>query len=424
MKLKNVEELLEAEVKGCFDFFKAYSNLNPESKGYGLVVDRSNILKRCSIASVGYMFSVLVIGCERGYVDFDIAKLHASRTLKTLMNNVEHYKGFFAHFVEMETGKKLDNCEFSTIDTALCLEGILTAISYFNDEEITKLGNQIIYRVDYEDMIFDYEDGRKLLHMSYNPVKGGQYTDNSDENGYIWRWGSFAEQIMMYIHMAFKDETNIELVKELYDSFERPTVDYKQESLVYTNGGALFIYQFINGWFDYRKYVDKNGLDLFKNSQLALEAHIEFCASSQINGLSETNWGPNAGDTPDGYRVYGAAPFADHMLDDMKKHFNGTTQQYSILASLPFAPDLVKQTIWNLYQKYPQSFKEYGFTDGMNLNQSPVWFCENYLGLDKGITAIMIDNYQNQTTWKYYMENELVKKAIKRLDYKEKNVEA
>lgn len=421
MIFNNVEELLEAEVKGCFEFFKAYSNLNTDSAGYGLVVDRSNNLKRCSIASVGYMFSVLVIGCERGYIDREVARTHALKTLVTLRDNVEHYKGFFAHFVDMDNGKKIDNCEFSTIDTALCLEGIITAISYFEDEQITEIGNEIIMRVDYEDMVFDFEDGRKLLHMSYNPVKGGQYTANSDDNGYIWRWGSFSEQIMMYIHMAFNDETDIELIKELYDSFERPESEYNGEKLIYTKGGAFFIYQFVNGWFDYQKYTDKNGFDLFRNSQLALKAHIDFCASGQVKGLSKTNWGPNAGDTPDGYRVYGAAPFADHMLTDMQKYFNGTTQQYSILGSLPFDPETVKATIWDLYQAHPESFKQYGFTDGMDLNQQPAWFCENYLGLDKGITAIMIDNYYNQTTWNYYMKNKLVQKAIKRLDYKEKN---
>lgn len=417
IKFNNVDELLDAEIKQCIRFFKDFSNLEEASKGYGLVVDRSNNLKRCSIASVGYMFSVLVIAVELGEVEYEAAKEHTKKTLITLRDNVEHYKGFFAHFVDMETGELQDNCEYSTIDTALCLEGIITVSSFFNDEVITKLANTIIFRVDYEDMVFTYENGKKLLHMSYNPKRGGQYTANSDENGYIWRWGSFSEQIMMYIHMAFKDDANIELIKELYDSFERPTTEYDGKKLVYTNGGAFFIYQFMNAWFDYRKYTDKNGLDIFENAKLALKAHVDYCASGEIDTLSRENWGPNAGDTPDGYRVYGAGPFADHMHDDMKKFFNGTTQQYSILGSLPFDDKLVKKTIWNVYTKYPESFGEYGFSDGMNLNQEPAWFCLNYLGLDKGISAIMLDNHINGTVWKYYMESPLIKEAINKLGY-------
>lgn len=420
MKFKNVDELLNAEVKGGFDFFKEYSNLDKSSRGYGLVVDRSNNLKRCSIASVGYMFSILVVGCNRGYIEVEVAKEHAKRTMITLRDNVDNYKGFFAHFVDMESGHKLYDCEFSTIDTALCVEGILTAMSFFNDQEINQIAKTIIMRVDYEDMVFDYKDGRKLLHMSYNPVKGGSYTENSDENGYIWHWGGFAEQMMMYIHMAFNDDINLELAKELYDNFTRPTSIQDGKEFVYTDGGAFFIYEFMNGWFDYQKYDDRHGFNIFENAQLALKAHIEFCASGQVEGLSETNWGPNAGDTPDGYRVYGAAPFADHMLTDMKEHFNGTTQQYTILAALPLDPQTVKDTIWNLYQTYPQSFKEYGFTDGMNLNLTPPWFCDNYIGIDKGISTIMIDNYYNQTVWNNYMKNELVQKAIERLEYKQK----
>ena len=41
------------------------------------------------------------------------------------MDNVDHYKGFFAHFIDIKRGKRHNNCEYSTIDTAILINGAL-----------------------------------------------------------------------------------------------------------------------------------------------------------------------------------------------------------------------------------------------------------------------------------------------------------
>lgn len=415
---KKIDTILCDEIVRSFKFFQDFSNNDPKSPGFGLTVDRSNNLDRCSIAAVGFRLTSLVIGCERNLITYEEAEAIVLGTLNTLYNNVDHLYGFFAHFVDIKTGKRQNKCEYSTIDTALCLEGILTVQSYFQNCEIDQLADLIIKRVDYKKIIFDFQ-GKPTFYMSINPDKGGDYTEKSNEDGFIWHWDHFAEQLMMYQHLAFSDENDQQLVMGLYNGFTRNLATINNHDYIYSPGGSLFIYQFQLAWFDYQKYLDPNGFDLFANSQQLIKENYLFCQDNNLNnGLSEKIWGLAAGDTPDGYRVYGGPPKKD--LENFEKEFNGTYQQYAILASLPLQPEIVKDSISYLVENYPESFGEYGFSDGMNFSLKKPWFCPNYLGIDKGISLIMIDNYYHQTTWKYYIQNKWVKKAIKKMGYQKK----
>ena len=42
------------------------------------------------------------------------------------------YKGFFYHFLDIETGRRVWQCELSTIDSAFLFAGILTVGTYFD----------------------------------------------------------------------------------------------------------------------------------------------------------------------------------------------------------------------------------------------------------------------------------------------------
>ena len=42
---------------------------------------------------------------------------------------------------------------------------------------------------------------------------------------------------------------------------------------------------------------------------------------------------------------------------------------------------------------------KYGFKDGFNLEWEKDWFAREYIGIDKGIGMLMIENYLNETIW-------------------------
>ena len=98
-------ELLELESRLCFNFLWEQVNSNPESPGYGLIVDSTNQPEVASIASVGFGLSAIPIGIERGWITHLDGYERVLGTLNTLINNVDNHRGFYAHFVDIETGK-------------------------------------------------------------------------------------------------------------------------------------------------------------------------------------------------------------------------------------------------------------------------------------------------------------------------------
>src|SRR5512140_1686220 len=164
--------ILHNELKGSFDFFLKYTNLDPDSGGFGLTVDSTKTPHLASIASVGFSLTAWIIACERGYISYQKALEITKKTFHTLCFQVSHYHGFFAHFVHMDSGKRFRECEYSTIDTSICLNGVITAAAYFRDEEIAQLAQQLLERVDWNLFVFEH-DGKTLFRMAYNPDVSG-----------------------------------------------------------------------------------------------------------------------------------------------------------------------------------------------------------------------------------------------------------
>src|SRR5690606_24091431 len=107
----------------------------------GLTRDRtSNDV--ASIAAVGFGLSAITVGIDRGWISREDGVERVLRTLEFFWNAPQSetdplatgYKGFFYHFLDMNTGQRAWNCELSTIDTALLLGGVLHAREYFDGD--------------------------------------------------------------------------------------------------------------------------------------------------------------------------------------------------------------------------------------------------------------------------------------------------
>ncbi len=417
IKMSSVN-VLELEAKACFDFFWSEENTNIKegSMGYGLVVDRTNRKDRSSIASVGFALSAYVIGVERGWITYEEGLKRVVGTLKTIHDNVPHYKGFMSHFVHMENGERYQKSEYSTIDTAILLNGVITVDAYFTDEVLHKYAEQLINRVDWNHFVFKHH-GKTTFRMAYNPDSNGAFANG--KRGFIHYWNMPAEQLMMYF-LAVSDVSD-NTAMDLYNGFNRYAGGYKDYQFIYTPGGALFCYQFSHAWFDFSQYVDCHGFDWFKNTRNATLANRLYCIDhmDEFKTFNENSWGLTACDHPTGYAAFGPEPLGwDHKFK--KKNTNGTVAPNAPCGSLPFAPEECIAAINYMYENHPLLWGKYGFKDSYNLENGP-WYCDNYLGLDKGISLLGIDNYLYGTTWKYYMRHPLIQKAIKALQFKKKN---
>jgi hypothetical protein len=123
-------ELLNALQREAFDYF--IHEVNPLN---GLVADKTQAGSPASIAAVGFALSLYPVGIERGSMTRTEGARRTLVTLRFFRDSVQSasgeatgYKGFYYHFLDMIAGRRVWKCELSTIDTALLLAGMATAL--------------------------------------------------------------------------------------------------------------------------------------------------------------------------------------------------------------------------------------------------------------------------------------------------------
>lgn len=414
-----IDDILKQEAYDSYRFLIDHTNFDETSTGYGLTLDRSSKSGVASVAGSGFMLSGLVIGVLEKWDDYETNLKRAKLTLKNYYNNIPHFEGMLVHYCEILTGKRYKKSEYSTIDTILFVNGMLTVDSFFDDEEVHQYTTKIFERIEWNHFIFE-RNNKKVFRMAYNDIRGGDYLKETEE-GWIYHWSMFAEQLTMYILAAGSNRIDEITAKQLYLGFERSVGGYKHHQFVFTPNGALFIHQFSHAWFDFENYVDMVGYDWFRNSKEAILGQYEYAQDlkDQYIGFKNGFWGLSSCDGPNGYSGYGAPPFTDYEYVSIKNpnpRIDGTIAIYAILASLPFVPKLVKDTVLTL-EKYPDIRGEYGYFDSVNF-ENGLWVGTDYLSIDKGITLLMITNYYSRTNIEYYTKHPIIQNGIRKLSFK------
>src|SRR6204780_3058812 len=105
----------------------------------GLIADKTQAGSPASIAAVGLGLSAYIVGVERNLFSRTEAIQRTLKVLRFLRASPQGtepdaigYKGFYYHFIHMDTGRRAWQCELSTIDTAILIAGVLTVASYFS----------------------------------------------------------------------------------------------------------------------------------------------------------------------------------------------------------------------------------------------------------------------------------------------------
>lgn len=396
----NDEKILELEAKGCFNFFWNEANINTEA-GYGLIRDRvPSSDDMASIASVGFGLPAIIIGIDREWTSYEEGYRRVKGTLNTLLNCVEHINGFFYHFVHMKNGKRYGYSEVSSIDTAIVICGAITCGEYFQGE-IKELSEKLYQRVDWE---WYRDKKRNMFYMGYSP-----------ERGFEGWWDLYAEQLMMYFLGAAAPTFPVN--PEMFYDFMRNKASYGEHDFINSWFGSIFTYQFSHAFFDFRYTEDREGIDWWENSRRATLGNRQYCIdNSEIyNTFSKNSWGLTACDGPNGYSgKYGAAPSGSVSMGSFnKEHENdGTVTPCGAAGSIVFTPQESINSLNYYYNNYPKLWGKYGFKDAYNLDVTPVWYGQDYIGIDKGITLLMLENYRTGLIWECFMKNEHVKLGL------------
>jgi hypothetical protein len=374
------EELLDDIQRAAFRFF--WNETDPRS---GQIKDRAFLngndsRTMSSIAATGFGLTTLCIGDTRGYARSAAIRERVRTTLQFIYNDLECERGFYYHFVDMSTGKRWRKCELSSVDTSLLLCGVLTARQYFRDAEIKDLATKIYNRVDWPWML----NKGYAFAMGWTP-----------ENGFLRsRWDHYGEMMMIYL-LGIGSPTN-PVSPETWKAFSRPKVTY--DGITYIAGrDPLFTHQYSHAWFDFRNKEDAY-TNYFENSILATRAHKQFCQSlrSKFGHCCDDLWGISASDSPRGYMAWGGPPVLGPV--------DGSIVPCATGGSVPFLYEDCMQVLRTIRGRYSQKgWGVYGFVDAFNPTTG--WYDTDVLGIDVGITMVMIENYRSAFAWNTFMLN-------------------
>ncbi len=408
--LKDYSEAIEQEMKGCFDFFWNETQTNADSPAYGLVADRSGSApSNASIASVGFGLAAYVVGVEEGYITRQQGEERTKGTLQTLLrlqteggNATKH--GFFTHFLNTTTAKPASGSEISSIDTAIMLCGAITAAEYFGGE-VETLTNQIYANVDWTSMRMQ-RNGKKYIAMTF-----------SGETP-ITPWDYYAEQLMIYVLGAGSPNENYRLGDEEYYDFTRQQGNYGGHKFYYSWFGSIFTYQFSHAFIDFRNKKDRNGTDWWDNSVQASLAAYEYCQDNAklSQTYAEGGWGLTACDSPSGYSgELGCPPRGWSSSDNPNyERIQGTIAPCGAIGSVVFTP---KQSLEALthYQGIRLINGKYGLKDSYNVERR--FYASDYIGIDKGISLLMLYNYKCDGVWTLTNGNQYLQNGLAALGF-------
>jgi hypothetical protein len=346
-----------------------------------------------STAATGFGLTALCIGEKRGFITAALARERVIATLRFLWKTLPNEHGFFYHWANISTGERLWQSEFSSVDTALLLCGILTCRQHFEHSEISQLAHEIFNRVDWKWLS---EDTRILPH-GWTP-----------ESGFLqYRWDSYSEMMMMYL-MGLGSLSH-PLPATTWDAWKRTDFEYDGIKFIGSNA-PLFVHQYSQAWFDFRGKRDKYA-DYFSNSIVATDIHRRFCLSlsDRFPTYSNDLWGITASDSAKGYVVWGGPPSTGPI--------DGTVVPCATGGSLPFLPGPAIRVLRNIYNRYGAgTWSRYGFVDAFN----PVtnWYDSDVVGIDVGIILVMAENARTGFVWNTFMKNPEAQRGMTRAGFK------
>ena len=417
---------LETLQRETFDYF--LREVNPDN---GLIRDKTADNWPASIAATGLALACYPVGVERGFMTRDAASTRTLATLRFFWTSPQGpepdatgYRGFFYHFLNMRTGRRTWKCELSTVDTTFLLAGALAAAAYFDadvrgEQEIRLLADALYRRADWQ---WAQNQAATVTH-GWKP-----------ESGFLnYRWEGYDEAVLLYI-LGLGSPT-YPLPESSYAAW---VSTYRWETCLgydYLYAGPLFTHQLSHVWIDFRGIPDAfmrdKGIDYFENSRRATYVQQRYAMENprKFAGYGEHCWGITASEGPGRVTL---------KLDGIERHFedyvgrgvpygpdDGTLAPWAVVASLPFAPEIVLPAIsFCIHQKKLKAANSYGFKSAFNPthpgepgNPYGWWVSPWYFGLNQGPITLMIENHRTGLLWRLMRDSPYIVTGLRRAGF-------
>jgi len=403
--------------------------LKETNRANGLVPDNTRTGSHSSITAIGFALTAYVIGAERGYMTRQDAIDRILTTLRFFWNSPQGeeadatgHRGFYYHFLHMDTGRRAWESELSTIDSTFLLAGMLSAAQYFDgaapdEREIQTLADQLYQRADWQWA----QDGGDTVTHGWSP-----------ETGFIpYRWEGYNEALILYV-LGLASPTH-PLPASSYPAWTRT---YAWKTLLgheFLYAGPLFIHQLSHMWIDFRGIQDEvmrgKGIDYFENSRRATYVQQQYAIDNPLDfrGYGENCWGVTASDGPGPtcLKTEGVERcFEDYTARGVPYGpDDGTIAPWAAAASLPFAPEIVLPALQHFNEAYPEMISEYGFKCSFNPTYTTGdpggkgWISRGYYGLDQGPIVMMIENYRTGFLWDLMKGCPYIREGLRRAGF-------
>jgi len=400
------EQFLQHLQRRAFAYFQGETN-----PANGLVADKSAPSWPASIAATGLALAAYPVAVERGFMSHRAALDLTLATLRFFRDapqgpdpDAGGYRGFYYHFLDMQSGRRAWHCELSTVDSAFLLAGMLTAAQFFIGDsveqcEIRNLAEALYRRADWE--WAQAEDG--TIGHGWHP-----------ESGFIpHRWQGYDEGLLLYV-LALGSPTH-PLPPSAYTAWAS-TYEWKRcYGIDYLYSAPLFTHQLSHVWIDFRGIQDAcmraAGIDYFENSRRATQIQRLYAIDNPLrfNGYGRDEWGITASDGPGPARL--RIDGVDRQFYDYESRGapygldDGTLAPWAVVASLPFAPEIVMPAIHHcVHHLQLHDHNRYGFKATYNSTfggQSAAgWVSPWHFGLNLGPIVLMIENHRSGLPWK------------------------
>lgn len=433
-KFSSPRSLLADLQERTFRFF--WDTTDPDT---GLAPDRWPTRSFSSIAAVGFALTAYPIGVTNGWISRSAARQRTLSTLRFFANAPQGpepigrtgYRGFFYHFLSMETGARFDTTELSTIDTALLLGGMLFAQSWFDgpeleEVEIRYLVDEIYRRVDWQWI----RPRAPFISMGWNP-----------ETGFVpYDWNRYTESLLLYVLALGSpthslDRADWEHWTGTFDlswgtHFGEPHIGF----------APLFGHQYSHVWIDFLgirdAYGRKRSLDYFENSRRATYAQRNYAILNPRgwSGYGPNVWGLTACDGPGEFKqIIGGREreFFSYSARGPMDRDDGTLAPTGAACSIAFAPEIVIPALAEMHRKYGKGiYGYYGFWDSFNptlidsnglqygrIVEDVGWVDGDHLGINQGPIVAMLENYSTGLIWKTMRNNPHIRRGLTRAGF-------
>ena len=383
--------------------------VNPDN---GLIGDCTQPGAPCSIAAVGMALASAPAAVERqirdrrnhGRVDPQDLRFFADSRQGT-EPDATGYKGFYYHFLDMQTGRRVWNCEVSTIDSAFLFAGMLAAATYFDrddagEREIVALANRLYRRADWNWA----RNGDATVTHGWRPKHGF----------FRHQWKGYDESLLLYV-LGLGSPT-YPLPRESYAAYVSGHNWKNVYGYEYLYSGPLFTHQLSHMWIDFRGIQDdfmrEHGIDYFENSRRATYVHQQYAIQqpARIRDVREALLGNHRQRRPR-LRSSGRSRASS---GNSSATMRGACRSAPTMARSPPGPWSPRSRSRRRSSSRPSStFRRWiwacsSLTASSRRSTRPFrreeaahgWVAPYHIGIDQGPVGLMIENYRSGFLWK------------------------